>query len=336
MKTTLAASVNTTFTAAWKDALVTCGWTAAVEGTGWKCTSATTPYGLSMYATATNSGANVAIASFGANGTFLRSALIGISGGRVYDFVANKYTAWLSLAGVIDSGLSLGFTGNSCVFGVPYLPEPVAPLIISGATNATPIVITTTAAHGLTSGESVYIQGVGGNTAANGTFIITSLTTTTFSLNSSVGNGAYTSGGYVGGDSRISRYVFCNDNYGSDAYVTNGWRYNPFGTGTDNGLNSQSGVIVNSNAFAAFATFPIFLAASSTPWRGTRSSIVEPYLYGPESTYTGSKLIQAQLYNACIVTGSPTPSIDALFTMDGHDWMVHGASGTSVLAVAYT
>lgn len=68
-------------------------------------------------------------------------------------------------------------------------------LTITGATNATPIVITTSAAHGLSTGNEVLIYGVQGNPAANGLHQITVLTTTTFSLDGVAGNGAYTSGG---------------------------------------------------------------------------------------------------------------------------------------------
>lgn len=71
--------------------------------------------------------------------------------------------------------------------------EPVDKAI-TGATNATPIVITVVG-HGYATGNSVRITGVLGNTAANGTWTITSTGTDTFSLNTSVGNGAYTSGG---------------------------------------------------------------------------------------------------------------------------------------------
>ena len=65
---------------------------------------------------------------------------------------------------------------------------------ITGATNASPIVITS-AAHGLTTGTLVTISGVLGNTAANGTFTVTVIDPNTFSLQGSTGNGAYTSGG---------------------------------------------------------------------------------------------------------------------------------------------
>ena len=68
---------------------------------------------------------------------------------------------------------------------------------ITGATNASPIVVTTTSAHGLLTGDQVQIAGVVGNTAANGLFLATFLTATTFSLQGSTGNGVYTSGGAV-------------------------------------------------------------------------------------------------------------------------------------------
>ena len=77
-------------------------------------------------------------------------------------------------------------------------------LTVSGATNATPIVITTSAAHNLFDGMLVTIASVGGNTAANGSYYVDVLTSTTFALYSDsalttpvAGNGAYTSGGTV-------------------------------------------------------------------------------------------------------------------------------------------
>lgn len=65
---------------------------------------------------------------------------------------------------------------------------------ISGATNASPIVVTI-AAHGYATGDQAVIANVLGNTAANGDWTITVLTANTFSLTGSTGNGAYTSGG---------------------------------------------------------------------------------------------------------------------------------------------
>jgi hypothetical protein len=76
--------------------------------------------------------------------------------------------------------------------------------VITAASNATPIVITSNA-HGLANGAAVQITDVGGNTAANGKFCAGSVATNTFSLFATstgtggagvAGNGAYTSGGF--------------------------------------------------------------------------------------------------------------------------------------------
>lgn len=82
--------------------------------------------------------------------------------------------------------------------------DAVAPatVAITGATNASPIVITA-AAHGLSTGDRVFIAAVGGNTNANGIRRVTVLTANTFSLQDEVtgaaiaGNAAYTAGGTV-------------------------------------------------------------------------------------------------------------------------------------------
>jgi hypothetical protein len=81
-------------------------------------------------------------------------------------------------------------------------PTPLSPFIVSGASDSTPIIISVSAPTNLSTGQTVIINGVGGNTAANNTasnpyWTITQISTTQFSLNNSVGNGAYTSGGTV-------------------------------------------------------------------------------------------------------------------------------------------
>lgn len=65
---------------------------------------------------------------------------------------------------------------------------------ITGASNATPIVITATA-HGRSNGDVVIIKDVAGNTAANGKWTVANKTANTYELTGSVGNGSYTSGG---------------------------------------------------------------------------------------------------------------------------------------------
>jgi len=67
---------------------------------------------------------------------------------------------------------------------------------ITGASNATPIVITQ-ATHGYSNGDRVVIQGIVGNTAANEAWVIANVATNTYELTTSVGSGAYSSGGEV-------------------------------------------------------------------------------------------------------------------------------------------
>lgn len=91
---------------------------------------------------------------------------------------------------------ALGFEFPNGQTGSPRgLGTPEAAKTVSGATNATPIVITTSTAHGYATGDMVRIASVGGNTAANGDWTITVTDTTHFSLQESAGSGAYTSGG---------------------------------------------------------------------------------------------------------------------------------------------
>ena len=76
---------------------------------------------------------------------------------------------------------------------------------ITGASKATPIVITTSVPHGLTTGMIVKVEGVGGNTAANDTWTITVISSTTFSLDTSAGTVAYSGGGtYTTGVEKIT------------------------------------------------------------------------------------------------------------------------------------
>ena len=63
---------------------------------------------------------------------------------------------------------------------------------VQAATNAAPIVITSTA-HGLATGDSVSVTGQLGNTATNGRWTITKISANAFQLDGSVGNGDWSS-----------------------------------------------------------------------------------------------------------------------------------------------
>lgn len=72
---------------------------------------------------------------------------------------------------------------------------------ISAATNASPIEITTSAAHGYSTGDVIQVIGQMGNRAANGAWVITYVDATKFTLNDSVGSGT---GSYSGTTQKIN------------------------------------------------------------------------------------------------------------------------------------
>lgn len=91
-------------------------------------------------------------------------------------------------------------TPASTTLGQPVTPG-CAQLGITGATNATPIQLSTITPHGLITGNQIVSAGILGNTAANGGWTITVTGASTFTLDGSAGNGAYTGGGSLeGGD----------------------------------------------------------------------------------------------------------------------------------------
>jgi hypothetical protein len=83
-------------------------------------------------------------------------------------------------------------------------------LAIVDATEATPIVVETASAHGLETGNVVTISDVGGLTEANGSWTITKVNATKFSLQTSDGaeHGPYTAGGVVGGGAFLPYVTF--------------------------------------------------------------------------------------------------------------------------------
>lgn len=79
-------------------------------------------------------------------------------------------------------------------------------LTIAAATNATPVVVTTSAPHGFNRPAHGVVEGVGGNTGANGLWVLTPASASTFTLSTfdgqgnvvnSIGTGVYTSGGTI-------------------------------------------------------------------------------------------------------------------------------------------
>jgi hypothetical protein len=118
--------------------------------------------------------------------------------------VANPQTGVVTCTIANDNPISTTLGQNTV--------DGVSNLLVTGATNATPIVITVGSTAGLANNDYVTVSGVLGNTAANGTRQIAGLTGTTFQLVGSVGSGAYTSGGVIeGGDvGQVDRIIQAN------------------------------------------------------------------------------------------------------------------------------
>ncbi len=91
----------------------------------------------------------------------------------------------------VPEGVSIGGFNRQTTTIVPECRALKDRVEIIGATNAVPIVIETASAHGLSSGHSVNITGVPGNSAANGDWQITVVDSTHFSLDASSGSGDY-------------------------------------------------------------------------------------------------------------------------------------------------
>jgi hypothetical protein len=132
----------------------------------------------------------------------------GFAGVKVEYIVENMWTTTLQdLSYAINLKTAFNGTSLASVFTKPN------PCVVTGASNATPIVITCSAAHGMvsaapgtTTGQfQLTVSGVGGNTAANGSFYINTrgyaanqfalYTDSAMITSPASGNGAYTSGG---------------------------------------------------------------------------------------------------------------------------------------------
>jgi hypothetical protein len=75
--------------------------------------------------------------------------------------------------------------------GLGRIASAAAGITISTTTNASPVVATFNAGHGLKNGDRVAVTGITGNTGANGEWTLNWLTATTAQLLGSVGNGVH-------------------------------------------------------------------------------------------------------------------------------------------------
>jgi hypothetical protein len=121
------------------------------------------------------------------------------------------------LRGQSASQSSLAFTATQSTTVLQAIRDAIAKLPgaitipVTGASNTAPITVNTALPSGLQTGVEVAIGGVLGNTAANGTFTITVVSSTSFTLNGSSGNGAWSGGGTItvaGWDANTIQTIF--------------------------------------------------------------------------------------------------------------------------------
>jgi hypothetical protein len=130
---------------------------------------------------------------------------------KLRDGADRDLIATASFYDLIDSGNQFGAQNpiiRGCTLEGNKNNQSMKTVAVSFASNANPIVITTAVPHGYSTGDVALIKGVLGNLAANGLFRITAIDQTTFSLDRTIGSGAYTSGGIATTDHRNGIVVY--------------------------------------------------------------------------------------------------------------------------------
>jgi hypothetical protein len=125
-------------------------------------------------------------------GTSFATALKNISGATAAKGITAGDTVRIEEAPLYNTGVNATWTSVQQRGISPFNTQA-----ITGATNATPIVCTTSLAHGYSTGDVIQLSGATGNTAANGIWKVTVTSSTQFSLDDSSGNGTYGASGVI-------------------------------------------------------------------------------------------------------------------------------------------
>lgn len=123
------------------------------------------------------------------------SSLVQAPDGSIWMGTGSDFDESANAAGVLFPGRGLfkSTTGGSSFTAVRSTAYDNT---VNDATNTSPVKIASIE-HDFITGDSVFISGVAGNTAANGKFKITVISADTFRLNGTTGNGNYSGGGVV-------------------------------------------------------------------------------------------------------------------------------------------
>jgi hypothetical protein len=175
------------------------------------------------------------------------------------------------------------YTQDDVGISIPALPITLTAVstgdtAITAATNASPIVISTAAAHRLYNGQEITISGATGNTAANGTWTITIVDALNFSLNSSTGNGAYGGSGLINAGGSHQRAGDYNVRVCSSSSLTLGFS-NPSDVISPVTLaaNQMIEITFNSAMYTDQDSYDIYV----TPFEDNSTATVEARYMGP-------------------------------------------------------
>jgi hypothetical protein len=135
--------------------------------------------------------------------TLTRNHLSYAAGYTLPDLGGGQYWVRAWVVGKAIDGPSWAANRAYAVGAVARRVSAIPSFTVTNATNATPVVVTTSAAHGFANGEYVLITGVAGNIAANGTFVVKNVTGTTFELTLTDSEGTDVAGvaAYIAGGS---------------------------------------------------------------------------------------------------------------------------------------
>lgn len=231
--------------------------------------------------------------------------------------IANKYQ-FFAFADTLYSG-----AGIFVAAGIPWIPDFFYPKTITAATTATPIAITTSTAHGWTTGDVVSISGINGLSGGNGNFTVTVTSTTTATLTGSVGTGTYSSGGYA---AKVG-VAISNIGWMSNAFSgSTTWLYlqtspSDWVTGLINGSTTDPNGSYSTGTPSLIIPVDASLAegANSQLWYNSDVLISEP-LYTAGTTNAGTSWMLGQLWDSffhCKAEAGGT-----LGTFDSKNWYV--------------
>ena len=320
------------------------GWTTSGIALGYKLTSAATPHGLRCKVwlednseTVTGAPAiRVRVSNYSedkisgaatANGSQITCA----AAGSTFTIVANRYQFFLfELAG--------GYTAYrwfGC--GVPFLPTPLRPKVITNATTASPCVITS-AAHGFSNGDQVYVCELEGLTGINGsTYTVANKTTDTFELSGSTSGGSYTGGGLVAKlNSQVAEAIWMADSPNAasrglfrTAFECSNTTAGAWSTLNGNTVRATAGSTIGGPALTIL-DHNLGPATPSVTYYNNSYAVWDAQLLLSTSSGVQGRIV-GQLWDAFCVAGALTLDQTSDAPFDGtHNYIMLGASSASI------